>query len=374
MDAPDTPPPSLSKIARRAGVAKSTVSMALRNDPLISERQRKRIRKMATGMGWRPQPHVAQLMSQLSLLRNRQCKATLAMVSAVEADPKTIPPSSAAAGWLAGAEARARQLGYGLDHFWLHDPEISAERLAKILWARNVQGVVLHSLDSTTCLPLAKRGSAWRQFPIVTIGSRMQMFPLNFVCADYHATAMQGCRQLLSSGYRRIGLYMVRWLDNKWEHRLVGGYRTCMEEWELDMPPVFFVNCPRNQPADESVQAAFKRWLTEQRLDACLGVTSYVLDRILMAGLQVPGDIGVAVLDLPGELRGRVAGMEQQHMNAGMAAIDALVSQILRQEAGIPPFQQGIMIGSSWVPGPTVRAVTPTAVRKREDVGRLRNA
>ncbi|WP_157836980.1 LacI family DNA-binding transcriptional regulator [Geminisphaera colitermitum] len=348
---------SIIAIARRAGVAKSTVSLALRDNPLISEKQRKRIQKIATKMGWQPRPHLARLMSELSSVRKARYKATLAFVSAAVSDPRQVLPSGTAADWLSGAETRARQLGYGLDRFWLNDPEVSHERLAKIFWARNVQGVVLHSLDSTTRLQLRKQDKIWQQFPFVLIGSRMRTVPLNFVCNDYHSTAMEGTAQLLARGYRRIGFYMVRWLDETWEHRLVSGWRACMEAWNLETPPVFFINDPRNRRhgTDADVQLAFVAWLTEHRVEACLAVNSHVLNRLAMAGLRVPGDIGVAVLDLPKGLRGKVAGMEQQHVNTGMTAVDVVIGQLLRREAGVPPFQQGTLIESLWVPGPTVR-------------------
>lgn len=112
---------SIIAIARRAGVAKSTVSLALRDNPLISEKQRKRIQKIATKMGWQPRPHLARLMSELSSVRKARYKATLAFVSAAVSDPRQVLPSGTAADWLSGAETRARQLGYGLDRFWLND-------------------------------------------------------------------------------------------------------------------------------------------------------------------------------------------------------------------------------------------------------------
>lgn len=350
--------PSMAMIARRAGVAKSTVSMALRNDPSISERQRIRIQKIATKMGYRTNALVARLMQELRASRKRRYVATLAFVHASINNPRHVRTPSLITDMRAAAEARAAQLGYGVDYFWLHDPGITPERLAKIFRARNIHGVALYSLDKSVEDLLPRYEPVWSQFPVLTIGSRNQLLPFHFVCNDQYSTALQGCARLLSLGYRRIGLYQLRWHDAALEHRFVAGYQTCMNQAGLEPVPVFYLDQPRYniQKTYTDGETAFARWVSDHHLDAVLAINSWVFEWMDELKLKAPDDLGVALLDLPKEVRGKVAGMEQRADWVGTSVVDALIGQILRHEAGLPAFQRGTIIESTWVDGATVRA------------------
>ncbi|WP_157837034.1 LacI family DNA-binding transcriptional regulator [Geminisphaera colitermitum] len=346
-------------IAQRAGVAKSTVSLALRGHPRISAQQRDRIRSIATEMGYRTNALVARLMHELRSERKQRYIGTLAFINASPLEPSRAQPSSIDENWQAGAGERASQLGYTLDSFRLHDPDVRPQRLARILHARNVQGVVFYSLDNDSKLENCE--AVWEGFPCVSIGTRVRNPPLHFVCNDHYTTALHACDALRALGYRRIGLCTVRWLDNVLEHRFVAGYRQAMslaaEGAEGVELPVFTLHHPHGtmKRHEEEDGRAFQTWVKKYRPDACLSVHNYVLDWARRLGLRLPHDLGVALLDLPKELRDRVAGMQPRPELEGMAAVDVVIGQILRREAGVPPFQQGTLIESSWVPGPTVR-------------------
>ncbi|MFA6959852.1 MAG: LacI family DNA-binding transcriptional regulator [Opitutaceae bacterium] len=352
----------MAEIARRAGVAKSTVSMALRNDPSISEKQRIRIRKIATKMGYKTNALVARLMHELRASKKRRYVATLAFVSAFMKDFGRQSMPSGPADILSGAESRARELGYGLDYFWLREPRITPQRLAKIFQARNVLGAAIFGADEEIDSRLPEYESAWGHIPVLTIGTKSRTLPVNFVCNDYYSTATQGCARLVALGYKRIGLYMVRWLDDTLEHRFVAGYRNCLEHAGMKPHPVFYLEQSRLDLLQSypDAQPAFSRWLSENRLDAVLAVNSWIFDWLNSLGLRMPEDLGVALLDLPRESIGEVAGMRQRLDWTGMAAVDALVGQIMRHEAGVPAFQKGTTLESSWIDGPTVAQRPPS--------------
>lgn len=354
------PNPSMADIARRAGVAKSTVSMALRNDPTISEKQRVRIRKLATKMGYRTNALVARLMHELRSSKSHRYVATLALVDCSINGSKNMPKPSVVVDLLEGAETRARELGYGIDHFWLYEPGVTPARLAKIFRARNIQGMALYSSDEEVDALLPEYEPVWSQCPVVMMGKRSSKLPFHFVCNDHYSTAMQGTAGLLRLGYRRIGLYMVRWLDDALEHRFVAGHRECMDKAGLAGLRVFYLDLPRYnlQHTYKGGHPAFVQWISDHRLDAVLAVNSWAFEWLAKSGLRAPKDIGVALLDLPKESRGKVAGMEQRPEWLGMTTIDALIGQVLRHEVGVPPFQRGVMIESSWSEGGTAVAQT----------------
>ncbi len=59
---------TLADIARHAGVSRTAVSYALRDDPNIAVETRARIRKSAEALGYRPDPMLAKLMAQADLV------------------------------------------------------------------------------------------------------------------------------------------------------------------------------------------------------------------------------------------------------------------------------------------------------------------
>lgn len=359
----NSPSPSMADIAKRAGVAKSTVSMALRNDPTISEKQRKRIQKLATNMGYRTNSLVAQLMHELRASKKRRHVATLAFV---DASPMSIraynPPSSILHGWESGAKSRAEKLGYSLDNFWLHEPDLTPTRLVGIFRARSVRGIVLHSINEKARPLLHDFKQIWSDFPVVAIGRRLDSPALNYVSNDQYSTSLHACKRLLSLGYRRIGLHMSAGVDNASDSRYVMGYRAGLEQARIKALPVFYIDHP-NQALNDHLEEdakAFSAWHGKHRIDACLTVNGHIVDWAAHLGIRVPDELGIALLYLPKALRGKVAGMEHRLEWAGMAAIDVLVSQILRNEPGVPQFQQGTLVESTWVDGASATARMPS--------------
>ncbi|MFA6287611.1 MAG: LacI family DNA-binding transcriptional regulator [Opitutaceae bacterium] len=353
--------PSLADIAEKAGTAISTVSLALRNDPRVALPKRQHIQLIAAEMGYQANPLVARLMFELRKSRKQKYVATLAVINVSTMPPATYNKISNMAAWHQGLHQRARQLGYNLDHFWLHDPDYHPNRVERILRAKNIQGVVFHGVmvasDLEPCKAIASR------FPSVVMGVHLREPPLNFIINDHYFSAFHACRQLRKLGYRRIGIVLDRWLDDVLEHRYVAGYFASHQQSEKFLPVlylneplanVFPTDSPRLEGKDK-----FAEWIEQHRPDACICINSYIVDWIRDLGIGIPHEMGFALLDLPRELNGIVAGMEPRSIATGMKAIDVLVGQINRGEEGLPSFQTGTMIESQWMPGPTVRDEQP---------------
>jgi LacI family transcriptional regulator len=346
--------PSMAAIAKRADVAKSTVSMALRNDPRITAGQRKRIQKVAAQMGYQTNALVARLMAELRKSRKQKYLASLAVINVwkppVEANLETSNTKS----WLQGFEDRATQMGYSIDRFWLNEPDITPARLARILEARNIQGVIFFGVRDDDYLNNAS--AIWTRFPSVVIGAHLRMPPLSFVVNDHYYAAAQACRQLTAAGYRRIGIVLDRWLDNVVEHRYVAGFFATLEDTANAVPPLFFESA---QPGENTPRSAhrkqFAAWVRKYRPDACLCVNAFLLEWLKDLGLSAPREIGFALLDLPEDLKGRVAGMDPRSRETAKKAIDVLVAQLHRGEFGIPEIQTGTMTENQWTPGDTIR-------------------
>ena len=72
--------PTLQTIADIAGLSRSTVSRALRNDPMQSRKTCEKVQQIAEEIGYRPSPMVSALMTQLKRGRKSQRTATIGLI------------------------------------------------------------------------------------------------------------------------------------------------------------------------------------------------------------------------------------------------------------------------------------------------------
>lgn len=346
---------SMAEIAKKAGVGKTTVSMALRDDPRISLAQRKRVQRIAREMGYQANALVSRLMYELRTFRQQNHQATLALVNCSRSfDARK--RFSVFDDWCVGVEQRAKQLGYSVDGFWMHEPGMSPERLQKIFRARNILGVVFFALEGEGVLREFK--PVWSRFPCVTVGARVRDPALHFVVNDHFSTSQQAVQMLRGMGYGRIGMIIDEWQNTMLESRFLAGWRSGLEDAKIALPvlpPLLLQGYLAKDPQTE--KKLLSNWLETWRPDACLTLNVCVLDYMAELGYRVPKQIGLARLNITAAIKGKVAGMEQRHRQAGMAAVDTLVGQVLRGEPGIPAFQKGILIEAVWSPGTTVRKV-----------------
>src|SRR5215510_4788304 len=156
---------TLQDIADRAGVSRTTVSMALRNLANLPLSTRRRIREMADALGYRPNPLVATLMSyQRAAKSDRPKHLTLALILKFSRDdvwPEYVSPDL-----ISGAVQRAGQLGYNVERFWVSDLKMDGARLSQMLSERAVPGLLVAPLST----PTGHLRLDWEGFSTVAIG------------------------------------------------------------------------------------------------------------------------------------------------------------------------------------------------------------
>lgn len=338
----------MSDIAREAGVSKNTVSLVFKNDRQIPPRTAARIRKIATRLGYVKNATVARLMSTLRASRTPGARASLAILNANE-DPEAFRRHATIPTYVAGCTRRAAALGYGLDEFWLHLPEMDGSRLNAMLRARGISGVLVVGLMETNRLP-ARFASTWRDFPCVVTGVRTHDPALSFACVDHHGVLLGAVEAVRRLGYRRPALVLDPVIDALVEKRFTAGFGVACG----DLPPR-----DRIRPFHDIVAARrnphlFRRWLDRVRPDVVLTLYREVHGWLEDAGLRIPRDIGLVQLEWR-EADPSWSGMHQHNDVTGEAAVEMLVAMIQNGESGIPAFPRATMIGSTWVEGRTTR-------------------
>lgn len=341
------PRPTLADIARATGLSKNAVSLALRGDAQISAATRARVRKAADKLGYQPNALVSHLMAQLRASRTKNLRAKLALVNANrDRDAFRLHPTIPT--YVEGCEARAARLGYAFDRFWLHDPALTAERLARILEARGIKGIVLVGLMDTNRLPESFT-SVWEKWPTVVTGVRTREPALSFASVDHHELVLLAFEQIRQRGYRRPGLVLDDVIDRLVERRFSAGFLTAQRELaRADRLPIF-----GEVPRDDVPPAAFRSWLDKYEPDVVFTLYNNVLAWLRACGREVPREVGVVQLEWR-STRPEVAGLNQHNFVAGEAAVDMVVNQLHHGETGVQEFPRATLIGATWVDGSTL--------------------
>jgi LacI family transcriptional regulator len=333
------------------GYSKNTISLGLRGSPQIPPATRKRINAVAERLGYRPNAIVSQLMAQLRSARTSRLQAKLALVNA-NLDPAAFQNHPTIPIYVEGCERRAASLGYDFDRFWLHDPELTAERWLRILKARGIKGLVLVGLMDTNHLP-APLGAVWGELPCVVTGVRTREPALSYCCVDHYNLALIAFERAIALGYRRPGLVLDDVIDALVERRFSAGYLTGQRMLPKSQQiPVFGdVNGPGRAEM-------FRSWLVRHKPDVVFTLYNSVIGWLKAAGQRIPDDIGVIQLEWRSS-RPDIAGMNQHNLVAGEAAVDMVVSQIHNNEPGVQEFPRATLIGATWMDGATIRGRGP---------------
>ncbi|MFH1498995.1 MAG: LacI family DNA-binding transcriptional regulator, partial [Verrucomicrobiota bacterium] len=332
---------TLKDVAAKAGVTASTVCRALNMDPRVSLATRKRIKKIATELGYRPDP----LLSALA--RQRRGHLT-------ESDIKTIAyitnfPTQDE--WrqhtfygplFRGAQIQATRNGYKLEHFWLGAPGMTPARLGDILFNRGIAAVCI----APTPAVRSHLEFPWERFSCATIGYSLQTPDLHRTAPHHFHGIVTATRRLHELGYRRIGLSFFvgssRRVDDLW---LAGAYLADKNHPELTLKVLLFEN-------DTLAEAA--RWARDERLDIILSDNLDVLRQLRAHDVRIPGDIGYATLNwTPAEPE--IAGINQRPGDVGAAATDLIIAQIRRGERGVPRLPRTTLVECDWVNGASAR-------------------
>jgi len=343
---------TLMDVARRAGVHYTTVSMALRNHPRLPTDTRERLRTLAEEMGYQPDPMLKALNDYRSGLKSRRRIATLAYVTnwTTRWGWKRVWPHGE---YFAGAEARAIDLGYQLEHFWLGEPGLTHQRLSAMLQARGIVGVIIASHCYELDAPLQ---FDWSKFSGVKIDHFPHEPALHHVTCDRSSAIRVVIRRLKAAGYRRIGFAMHRLWDHNADLAWSSGF---LAEQQLiprsDQVPMFIfpdsllhatnVQLDCLAPRDE-----FETWMRRYSPDALISTAAFVKPHLDAMGISIPRDLVFADVELH-DLDGKVAGIRQNSRRVGEIAVEILTGQLQQHSAGLPELPTATLVDGTWFDG-----------------------
>lgn len=331
----------LQDVADFVGVAKSTVSMALKGHPQIPAHTAERIRAAARKLGYRPDP----ILSAMG--RNRWRTAADEKGGRVLAYVHALPRTRAlrTVERYEGARREAERLGYALEGFRFADVRASASRLAAVLKARGIRGVLFDSLlrpEEFTDFPWQDTASAW-------CGTHSEAVVTHTIELDAFRRFEEAWERVWSAGARRIGVCVARNLsDERWAVS-EAAYLGCRSRDGAEELPVLDL-----RGKDETAQVtAMKSWM-RAKPDVVISLenTGWVLLR--KAGFRMPQDVGFVALHLwPADSTN--SGFSSMLEEQGVAAVRLVHHDLLNFQLGLPVNPLVVTIEARWREGDTLR-------------------
>jgi DNA-binding LacI/PurR family transcriptional regulator len=317
-------PTTIKDVARRAEVSHSTVSRALRGNPLISDETSERVRRIALEMGYHPSAAARSL-------KTRQTQALGVVVRNID-DPFFSEI-------LQGIEDVAQRAGYSI---FISSSQNDADRERSVVQAmreHRVDGVIIcsTSFSSGQSQQLLEYG-----VPIVAVNNQAAE---EYRYSIYHDDE-DGCRQitryLIEMGHQRIA-YLGNSLSGRTTLDRLSGFQMEMEAARFLIPVEYIHQVPGGDP--ENGQLGLEHFLDlVNRPTALICFNDMMaigaLNKLQSAGINVPDEFSVTGFDnivFSAYTNPPLTTFDQPKHYIGAEAARLLLDLLKTDPDGIPP-------------------------------------
>lgn len=328
------------EIAQRIGCHKSTVSLALKNHPRISEAMRERVREVAKEMGYRPHPGLSMLAQQRWSGNEIGEGYTIAYV--VQRSHSYYEHMQLV--FLHGARERAEERGFHLLEFDIDDYP-SAAAASRVLYSRGIQGLILSFIPPND--HASEFAFDWDKFAVVTLWHGWGRMPLHSVGKNIFESTLAVWSEVVARGYKRIAGAVFREEPTSLIDAARHGACLIAQAEMIDpQERIPFLHC------SFSDKEAFLSWVDEHKPEVVISRSADAYEWLLEAGVRVPEDLAFACMNVAPGLG--IAGASTMHREMGIAAVDYLVTQMYENHWGIPPVRHALALDPIWIEGPSL--------------------
>jgi DNA-binding LacI/PurR family transcriptional regulator len=354
------PPVTQADIARALGIADSTVSRALKNNPKIPLEHRRHIQEAAERMGYRLNPMASALAQWKQNLGASGIRASLAWLN-FWPNPKKLHEAGEFSNYWRGAQLAAEKLGYHVEEFLINE-SLPLPRLESVLEARGITGILLPPHP----FPPSWGSFDWRKFSIVRFGRSCPTPPSHIVTNNQIQSVTLALESIRERGYKRVGFATGQWSARRGGLLQAGAmfYQSSLPR-KHQVPTLVMQDSQGLDPEilHERCLTELATWMKKYRPEAIFTDVKNFREMLRDVGYQAPEDVAFAahsILD-----GGADAGIDQHPEEIGRVAVLVLVSLINNHDKGIPPVPREILISGSWVDGSTLPVRTPESLETR---------
>lgn len=339
---------TLRDIARKIGKSHATVSLALRDHPRISGATKQLVKSAARELNYRPDPLLYALSQHRRAKKGKKFQALVGWINLFpERDVSKHYPTFQL--YYMGAQRRCNELGFKLDTIHATAERHSTESLTRILRSRGISGILVS--------PHPSSGFTWNfdptNFATVLFGYSIHAHGLNVVCTNQTMVTICCVNKLLDLGHNKIGLIVSRSVHERSAHGFVSGFLSAIKQYSLmKVFPIFFYE-------DRLENSKWQEWYEQYKPTGLVVENVHDAQVIQQAGIHIPKDVSVALLNIfPTDPDGW-AGADQLCDYTGEVGVDTVVSMIHRNETGVGAYTKHILIEPKWKDGKSVKALEP---------------
>jgi DNA-binding LacI/PurR family transcriptional regulator len=336
----------MQDIADKAGVTKTTVSLALRGDRRISVKTRDRIKALAKEMGYRPNPMVATLMAQVQAGKGVSRGTTIGLLAPHGNEQKgNLSPHGYVHHIYDGLRKRTHELGYGADVIEPAEEHTSFESCVRVMAHRGIRGVILPPyLGAAKSFPAEFDCSS---FAVVGLGESQQITGIHRVTHSQYRIAYGLVDRAIRRGYRKICMHMSPEMNVRTGNKYSGGFFGALHDLS-DLP-----FCREQLLYTHGDKEPFLRWVEEQKPDAILSQYPSDYDLLIEQGYSIPDKMGFALVSTT-ESDAHISGCFHDPYVLASAAVDLVTAHLSRNETGKPIHPKTVLTPEDWVEGETL--------------------
>ena len=338
--------PSMQDIAKRVGVHRSTVSLALRNSPRVLDSTKQKVLSVAKELGYVPNPYISVLMRNRRKGKPPPIMPSIALITSFPTRDGCVEEFPLVKPAIAAAKRQAESRGFKLEEVWAPLDKMDPARLSNILLTRGISGILLTPFPR----PVWNYDIEWKRLAVVSWGMSLRKNRVHHVRSNHFSgmtMAMDECWRL---GYRRIGLAMREEANTRVDDHWEAAYLLKLRQFGLtDVPsPLFTKDWSKDVLID---------WYRRGSPDVIISYTrkERALQWLRSDGIRIPEDVGMVSLSCApdGELSGVIENWSLQAIRGVNLVIDLLADNVL----GLHDYPNISMVDSTWNPGTTLRPI-----------------
>ena len=307
---------TIHDIAQKLNISASTVSRALKDNPLISETTREKIKKAAIEMGYRPNVMAANL-------RTRRTNTIGVIVPLIN--------RHFFSSVISGIEDVAYKQGFAVTISQSNDNQEKESTIAHTLFSNRVDGLILSIGMETLSYDHLKLFSE-RNIPLVFFDRIVEEIPAHKIVIDDFGGAYRATQHLIEQGRKKVA-HIGGPLNLQIYAKREAGYRQAISDAGLQINEDLILH---NSLTREDGLNAIKRILqTKERPDAifCANDTTALsaIIHLKEKGIKIPEDI--AIVGFSNEpfselVTPSISTIKQPGFEMGQKAAELLIKQI----------------------------------------------